>query len=116
MKFTKESSCLQFKNTNDHSVSFQSHEFKDTEFVDPGPLPPLREIDFAVLPDRLIADLQKSYKHIGEDGELFYKQLIEVDANRRIAILNAEGNFNVFLNYIKFIINIIILQRKERLQ
>ena len=106
MKFTKGSSCLQFKNTNDHSVSFQSHEFKDAEFVDPGPLPPLREIDFAVL----------SYKHIGDDGELFYKQLIEVDANRRIAILNAEGNFNVFLNYIKFIINIIILQRKERLQ
>jgi len=58
----------------------------------PTALPPLRDIDFGLLPDRMIDDVRSTFEIIGVDHALFYKQMFELDANRKIAILAAKGN------------------------
>jgi len=67
------------------------HRYQEDSFEIPKELPPLREIDFNIIPQQKQRNVEQCYAYIPLRDQIFFKEMFSVNDNRRIALRIAEG-------------------------
>jgi len=67
------------------------HRYQEDSFEIPIQLPPLREIDFNIIPRQKQRNVEQCYIYIPQRDQIFFKEMFSVNDNRRIALRIAEG-------------------------